>query len=380
LPGPTLAAMDTWWHRLSIPIIVGAAASAGAGAVHVGATVGHDSDPALVWLFAACAAAQLSWAALVVIRPSRGILAAGAMLNGGAFACWALSRTVGLIGPLAGVESVGTQDLVAAGFGALAAGAAAAALLGVLVTRPATLPAVAIAGVLVLVLAVPAMATTHTHDHEHAHDVTGDHDHHVDGHAGHEATEHEHADPGETGPIVSLDDPRLTKDQEKRAEQLLDTTRAALTAFPDEASVVAAGYQSIGDGRRPGTFEHFVNAAFTGDGHELNAAAIESIVLQVQPDGSKTVASAMYIMEPGTTMETVPDVAGELTPWHDHQNLCFAPNGRLAGRLVNGTCVPGGTLRLTAPMMHVWLADTPCGPFSGIEGHGGNCQHAHHAA
>ena len=103
-------------------------------------------------------------------------------------------------------------------------------------------------------------------------------------------------------------------------------------------------------------------------------------MFQVQPDGSKAVASAMYIMEPGTTMENVPDIAGELTPWHDHQNLCFAPNGRLSGRLVNGACVPGGTLRVTAPMMHVWLADTPCGPFSGVEGHGGDCQHAHHGA
>jgi hypothetical protein len=132
--------------------------------------------------------------------------------------------------------------------------------------------------------------------------------------------------------------------------------------------------------RRAGGFEHFINYDYAADGRELDANAIESIVLQVQPDGSKTVASAMFIMEAGTTMENVPDIAGELTPWHDHQNLCFGPDGRLAGRLVNGSCVPGGTLRATAPMMHVWLVDTPCGPFSGTEGHGGNCQHAHHGA
>jgi hypothetical protein len=34
-------------------------------------------------------------------------------------------------------------------------------------------------------------------------------------------------------------------------------------------------------------------------------------------------------------------------------------------------------LRATAPMLHVWLEDTPCGPFAGIEGHGGSCDHAH---
>jgi hypothetical protein len=48
-----------WQRHLSIPVVVGAAASAGAGAVHAGAAAGHDSDPALVWLFTACAAAQL---------------------------------------------------------------------------------------------------------------------------------------------------------------------------------------------------------------------------------------------------------------------------------------------------------------------------------
>jgi hypothetical protein len=365
-----------WQRRLSIPIIVGAAASAGAGVVHVAAAAGHAGDPALVWLFAACAAAQIGWAVVVLVKPARVVLAAGLVLNAGAFGSWALSRTVGLFGPLAGVETVGTQDLVAAAFGALAAGAAVAALLGVFEARTATLPLIAVAGVLVLLFTVPAMATTHTHDHAHEHAAGGDHHHdHAEGSAA-----HDHAAAAEAGPIVSLDDSRLTKDQEKRGEQLLETTRAALAAFPDEASVVAAGYRSIGDGRRAGGFEHFINYDYPADGRELDANAIESIVFQVQPDGSKAVASAMYIMEPGTTMENVPDIAGELTPWHDHQNLCFAPNGRLSGRLVKGACVPGGTLRVTAPMMHVWLADTPCGPFSGVEGHGGDCQHAHHGA
>lgn len=52
---------------------------------------------------------------------------------------------------------------------------------------------------------------------------------------------------------------------------------------------------------------------------------------------------------------------------------------RLAGVLVNGRCFPSGTLRPTPPMLHVWLADHPCGPFAfaGIEGHGGGCAHGH---
>ena len=32
-------------------------------------------------------------------------------------------------------------------------------------------------------------------------------------------------------------------------------------------------------------------------------------------------------------------------------------------------------------MMHVWLENTPCGPFAGIEGHGGaGCEHTHTAS
>jgi hypothetical protein len=78
-------------------------------------------------------------------------------------------------------------------------------------------------------------------------------------------------------------------------------------------------------------------------------------------------------------MADVPDVAGPLTTWHDHQNLCWDESGvRLAGVVVNGTCTPGGVQRGTSPMLHVWITEHPCGPFAGIEGHGnGTCTHEH---
>ena len=126
-----------------------------------------------------------------------------------------------------------------------------------------------------------------------------------------------------------------------------------------------------------GAFEHFVNSAYMTDGRELDPHAIESIVLERLPDGKK-VASAMYILNAGRTLADAPDIAGTLTPWHDHQNLCWDDAGHVVGVLVNGTCRPSGTFRGTAPMMHVWLENTPCGPFAGIEGHGGaGCDHTH---
>ena len=129
------------------------------------------------------------------------------------------------------------------------------------------------------------------------------------------------------------------------------------------------------------SFEHFVNNGYMTDGRELDPHAIESIVLQRQPDGSKKVASAMYILNQGRTLAEAPDIAGTLTPWHDHQNLCWDDAGHIAGIRVNGVCRPGGTFRGTSPMMHVWLQNTPCGPFAGIEGHGGaGCEHTHSAS
>ena len=178
-----------------------------------------------------------------------------------------------------------------------------------------------------------------------------------------------------TGPIVSLDDSRLSAAQKATAEDLLANTVAGMARFPDEAAVVAAGYLSIGDG---GTgFEHFVNVGYLTDGFELDANHIESIVLRVS-GGTKTVASAMYILTTGSTMADVPEIAGELTTWHDHQNLCWDGIRVVAVTNPDGSC-PRGVFRPTAPMLHVWLTPQPCGPFSGIEGtHGDACaSHGH---
>ena len=190
-------------------------------------------------------------------------------------------------------------------------------------------------------------------------------------------------DAADDTPIVSLADERLTDGQRTRATELLVSTRVALRAqFPDRQHVEAAGYTWIGDGRRVGGYLHFVNQSYLTDGHELDPEHIESIVFQRQADGSEQVVTAMYILTRGTTLAEAPDVAGSLTPWHDHQNLCWDETGaKLAGIVVNGQCRPGGTFRATAPMMHVWLTDPPCGPFSGVEGHGASdCVHTHPAA
>ena len=120
-----------------------------------------------------------------------------------------------------------------------------------------------------------------------------------------------------------------------------------------------------------------MNAAYLTDGRELDPEHIESIVVQGIGVNTK-ILSSMYILERGKTMSDVPDIAGDLTSWHDHQNLCWDESGtRLMGTLVQGRCTPGGSLKPTKPMLHVWLQDNECGPFAGVEDHGTVCS-AHH--
>lgn len=349
--------------------------------VHAAAAGSHSGDAEVAWLFAFCAVAQLGWSIGVVLRPTRWLIALGIVLNAACVVAWLLSRTIGLVGPLAAVEDVGAQDLVAAALGACATGAALLALRPSRPTRRLDRPVVAAFGFLVLVITVPAMAAGHVHS-----DDDGAHEHAVAGGAPTGST-HAHTHDATVGaddesPIVSFADPRLTQPQRVRATELLDTTRAAMHAqFPDKYHVVAAGYTWIGDGRRAGGYEHFVNVSYLADGRDLDPQHIESIVLQRQLDGSEQVVTAMYILNWGTTLADAPNIAGSLTPWHDHQNLCWDDSGlKLAGIVVNGQCRPGGTFRPTPPMMHVWLTDPPCGPFSGVDGHGStDCSHAHPA-
>jgi hypothetical protein len=117
----------------------------------------------------------------------------------------------------------------------------------------------------------------------------------------------------------------------------------------------------------------------------------------VTPDGRRTLAAAMFILPPGGD---VPDIGGTLTQWHIHNNLCFTPEQLVDGhpqrRVMgltseDGTCDRGERLP-DAPMLHVWIVDHPCGPFSALEGVGAgqaideaqdptadpDCQHSTH--
>ncbi len=345
--------------RSSVLLGVAATLTLGAGLVHAAAAAAHEGHSQLVVLFALTAVAQVAVGTTIAVWPAKPALLIAVLVNLAVAGAWALSRLTGMsvLEDLREPQPIGVQDRTAT---IMAVGAAGAALLAL--TRPVLTVSRRLSPVWALALLPALVGMTAPHSHPEG-------PHHI------EAGGSLAADPVFSG----LDTSHAEEAELAAAKALILSTRESVfRAFPDEASVIGAGYRSIGDGRFPGTYEHFVNAEYLTDGREVDPARIESIVLENTGAG-KRVVSAMYILEVGKTMSEVPRLAGDLTVWHDHQNLCWDDSGiRLAGLLVDGQCVPRGTFRPTPPMLHVWLQDHRCGPFAGIDGHGEACT-GHHS-
>lgn len=165
--------------------------------------------------------------------------------------------------------------------------------------------------------------------------------------------------------------PGVTPAEERRAEALLVSTRAALRQFDTPEQAYAAGYRTIGD-RLTGD-EHYVKWSYVDDGHILDPQRPESLVY-VEQDGAQHVAAAMYMLPFGSRFTDVPDVGGALTQWHVHNNLCLTndPAQKIVAGITSaeGGCRPGTSKAGNTPMLHVWTVPNPCGPFAALEGIG----------
>jgi hypothetical protein len=110
-----------------------------------------------------------------------------------------------------------------------------------------------------------------------------------------------------------------------------------------------------------------------------------------QPDGTRELVAAMYMVPDTWELEDVPDWGGPLMQWHIHDNLCFDVSDAEQPQVGGLTDSQGGcTAPLVklgqSPMIHVWITPHPCGPFAALEGIGGGqipegeerlCDHAH---
>ena len=236
-------------------------------------------------------------------------------------------------------------------------------------------------------------ATATAMDH---HAATGSTDSATTTPTGSATTEHDHGATAVVAPQVY--DPTKPVDlsgvagvsaaQEARAEKLVTTTLDELPQFADTATAVAQGYKSIGDSLTG--VEHFINWDYLTDGRILDPNHPESLVYDSTVRGKRTLVSAMFMLEKGSTFDDVPDIGGALTQWHIHDNLCFT-NDPVAPRVLGittseGTCRPPLQKLTPVPMIHVWIVKNKCGPFAALEGIGAgqteggaekSCDHVH---
>jgi hypothetical protein len=209
------------------------------------------------------------------------------------------------------------------------------------------------------------------------------------------AQDHSHSDSSTVSPVpydpsrpIDLGGvPGVTAEQQAAAENLVAVNVVRLPQWADYHVAEAAGFTSIGDGRTG--HEHYIKWEWINDDVILDPDQPESLVYEPQPDGSKKLVSAMYMLPDTVALGDAPDIGGALMQWHIHDDLCFTPStprrvvGQTAG---DGTCRAPLEKLLPSAMIHVWITPHPCGPFAALEGTGAGqieegatrlCDHAH---
>ena len=333
--------------------------------------------------------AQLLWAAGAVVRPSRPLLAGGALLNAGIIAVYVVTRTVGdVVGPAPhATEPLGFGDglctvleaVIAAGCcwlllarrdhrvrraqlvrATAATGGVTAVLLSVAL----------VAGGPEMVMSVSASSPAGTAA------------------AGRSAAMRMSAP---RAPAISLAtkspagaitmpapgmqmapgmkmassapcDATPTRSQRQAAVRLVNASWQDASKYRSLAVARAAGYRPITPVGLP--VVHYLNVssylATMMGGSVLDLAEPQSLVYANTPRGAVLVA-AMYITRPGGP---TPQPGGCLTQWHVHTNLCLRPGLGVVGVVTpaHPTCPPGSRNRVTPPMMHIWFVPIPGGP------------------
>ena len=152
-------------------------------------------------------------------------------------------------------------------------------------------------------------------------------------------------------------EPRGTPQQEAAAAQLLQATDVATRRYASLQAALADGYVAynpIGD-----PLVHYIKPAYMRDGRILDPEHVESLLYENSLRGPVLVA-AMYSLEDPNSAP--PDIAGQLTAWHRHDDLCFTPSGQVVGAAPY--CPPGSATYFTPWMLHVWLVPNRYGRFA----------------
>jgi hypothetical protein len=198
-------------------------------------------------------------------------------------------------------------------------------------------------------------------DHVHDDGTVHTHDEHQEFEAQQAANKASSTLPGVThdhGEAVAI-----TAGELEAAAQLVADVRAGAARFEDVNAAQQEGYRLLVGGRNG--MSHWINGAYHADGRIVDPDRPESLMYLRMSDGSWKLVGVMFLMP--TASEPGPRIAGPLTAWHAHNNLCMNSTvGRITALAdANGNC-PAGTAHMgkTSEMMHVWLVDNPNGVFS----------------
>jgi hypothetical protein len=368
------------------------ALSLGAGVIHFAYSGEHFE---VAWLhgafFAVVAWFQLSWAVAIMVRPSRGLLALGAVGNAAVAATWAMSRIWGVpVGPGAWTpEPVALADALATGFELGIVAVCLAVLARPALARQSVRPSLGLAGigvsgVAVAIVSTMALAPAFASDHHHGHgEEAAAHEHAEAADAGHldqAAAGDTHADhvEGHTNVAITADGtsaceqagvsnegnsghghrgpvPYAPLDAATRSELAaqVQQANAAVAAYPTVADAEAAGWRRITP-YVPCIAAHYINGGLL-DG-TFDPAAPEILLFDgTEPDSQIVGLSYLAFTDPDTAPE---GFAGDNDPWHVHRQLCLGGGGVLGDESVSdeeceargGRVVPLEDLW----MMHMW--------------------------
>jgi hypothetical protein len=363
--------------------------SLGAGVIHFAYSGEHfDVGWAHGTFFAVVAWFQLSWAVGTMVRPSRAILALGAVVNAFVIGTWIMSRVWGVpIGPGAwDPEPIALADGLATGLEVGIVVVSLAVLARPALAQQSVRPSVGMAGIGFSGLAVAvvstlalapafasddhhggeAEATGHTHGEREA--AEGAHDHaatgeHVEGHTnvviaadGTSACEQSgygnegNSGHGHRGPV-----PFAPLDAKTRATFAAQVRQSndVVAEYPTAADAEAAGWRRVTP-YLPCIAAHYLNSSLL-DG-TFDPAEPEILLFDgTNPDSRLVGLSYLAFTDPDNPPE---GFAGDNDPWHIHRQLCLGGGGVVGDENTSeeqceargGRLVPLNNLW----MMHMW--------------------------